>query len=53
MRTDKLLDRGIGLVKIGVVAVHLVDHKETRQIELIGIAPGQLGADFDARDRVH
>ena len=50
---DKLLHGGIGLLEIGVVAVHLVDDEEARQIEFVCIAPGQLGADFHARHGIH
>jgi hypothetical protein len=41
-----------GALEVGVLAIHLINDDEARQLMLVGILPYQLGADFHARNRV-
>ena len=53
LSTDKLFQDSIGFIEIGIVAVHLVDHKKAWHLEIIRITPGQLCTDLHPRHGVH
>ena len=38
--------------ELGILAIHLVDENDTRQLALVQVAPAKLGAYFDARYRI-